>query len=79
MAARRLQGKYQRLADGQYRRRQRQNDCALGFMMRAAGRGMNCCMIQFMKSKTDRYGEHESAETLGNRSSHDGRRFYVGH
>lgn len=39
--------------------------CALGLMMRATGRGMNCCMIQFMKSKTDRYGEHESAETLG--------------
>ena len=39
--------------------------CALGLMMRAAGRGMRCCMIQFMKSKTDRYGEHESAELLG--------------
>ncbi len=39
--------------------------CALGLMMRAAGRGMNCCMVQFMKSKTDRYGEHESAELLG--------------
>ncbi|MDQ3749198.1 MAG: cob(I)yrinic acid a,c-diamide adenosyltransferase [Acidobacteriota bacterium] len=39
--------------------------CALGLMMRAAGRGMRCCMIQFMKSKTDRYGEHESASTLG--------------
>lgn len=39
--------------------------CALGLMMRAAGRGMNCCMIQFMKSKNDRYGEHESAELLG--------------
>ena len=39
--------------------------CALGLMMRAAGRGMNCSMIQFMKSKTDRYGEHESAELLG--------------
>lgn len=38
--------------------------CALGLMMRAAGRGMRCCMIQFMKSKTDRYGEHESAELL---------------
>jgi cob(I)alamin adenosyltransferase len=38
---------------------------ALGLMMRAAGRGLNCCMIQFMKSKTDRYGEHESAEKLG--------------
>src|SRR5688572_28575258 len=33
--------------------------------MRAAGRGMNCCLIHFMKSKTDRYGEHESLETLG--------------
>ncbi|MDQ3179261.1 MAG: cob(I)yrinic acid a,c-diamide adenosyltransferase [Acidobacteriota bacterium] len=39
--------------------------CALGLMMRAAGRGMRCSMIQFMKSKTDRYGEHESAEMLG--------------
>jgi len=39
--------------------------CALGLMMRAAGRGMRCCMIQFMKSKSDRYGEHESAEKLG--------------
>ena len=39
--------------------------CALGLMMRAAGRGLRCCMIQFMKSKTDRYGEHESAEKLG--------------
>ena len=39
--------------------------CALGLMMRAAGRGLNCCMIQFMKSRKDRYGEHESAEKLG--------------
>ena len=39
--------------------------CALGLMMRAAGRGLNCCMIQFMKSRTDRYGEHASAEKLG--------------
>lgn len=38
---------------------------ALGLLMRAAGRGLNCCMIQFMKSKHDRYGEHEAAETLG--------------
>ena len=38
---------------------------ALGLLMRAAGRGLNCCMIQFMKSKNDRYGEHEAAETLG--------------
>ena len=39
--------------------------CALGLMMRAAGRGLRCCMIQFMKSRNDRYGEHESAEQLG--------------
>jgi cob(I)alamin adenosyltransferase len=39
--------------------------CALGLMMRAAGRGLNCCMIQFMKSRNDRYGEHEAAEKLG--------------
>ena len=38
---------------------------AIGVMVRAAGRGMKCCMIQFMKSKTDRYGEHESLEKLG--------------
>jgi cob(I)alamin adenosyltransferase len=39
--------------------------CALGLMMRASGRGLKCCMIQFMKSRNDRYGEHESAEKLG--------------
>ena len=39
--------------------------CALGLMMRAAGQGLNCCMIQFMKSRTDRYGEHAAAEKLG--------------
>jgi cob(I)alamin adenosyltransferase len=38
---------------------------ALGLMMRAAGRGLKCCMIQFMKSRNDRYGEHESAAKLG--------------
>ena len=38
---------------------------AIGVMVRAAGREMNCCMIQFMKSKTDRYGEHESFDKLG--------------
>ncbi len=38
---------------------------ALGVLVRAAGQGMNCCLIQFMKSKTDRYGEHESLEMLG--------------
>ena len=39
--------------------------CALGLMMRAAGQELNCCMIQFMKSRSDRYGEHISAEKLG--------------
>jgi cob(I)alamin adenosyltransferase len=39
--------------------------CALGLMMRASGRGLKCCMIQFMKSRNDRYGEHVSAEKLG--------------
>lgn len=38
---------------------------AIGVIVRAAGRGMKCCMIQFMKSKNDRYGEHESLERLG--------------
>jgi cob(I)alamin adenosyltransferase len=38
---------------------------AIGVLVRAAGRGFKCCMIQFMKSKTDRYGEHESLEKLG--------------
>ena len=38
---------------------------AIGVMVRAAGRGMKCCMVQFMKSKNDRYGEHESLEKLG--------------
>ena len=38
---------------------------ALGLLMRAAGRDLKCCMIQFMKSRNDRYGEHESAEKLG--------------
>jgi cob(I)alamin adenosyltransferase len=38
---------------------------ALGVLVRAGGRGMNCILIQFMKSKNDRYGEHESLEKLG--------------
>lgn len=38
---------------------------AIGTMVRAAGRGLRCCMVQFMKSKNDRYGEHESLEELG--------------
>src|SRR3984893_3330165 len=39
--------------------------CALGLMKRAAGQGLHCCMIQIMKSRNDRYGEHLSAEKLG--------------
>lgn len=38
---------------------------ALGVLVRAAGRELKCCLIQFMKSKNDRYGEHESLEKLG--------------
>ena len=38
---------------------------AIGVMVRAAGRELKCAMVQFMKSKTDRYGEHESLEKLG--------------
>src|ERR1700730_13266594 len=38
---------------------------ALGLMMRAAGQNLNCCMVQFMKSRNDRYGEHAAAEKLG--------------
>ena len=37
--------------------------CALGLMMRAAGQGLRCCMVQFMKSRNDRYGEVKSAAT----------------
>ena len=39
--------------------------CAIGLMVRAAGQGLKCCMIQFMKSKNDTYGEHVSLEKLG--------------
>ena len=38
---------------------------AIGVLVRAAGRGLKCAVIQFMKSKTDHYGEHESLEKLG--------------
>lgn len=38
---------------------------AIGVLVRAAGRGLKCAMIQFMKAKSDRYGEHESLEKLG--------------
>ncbi|MCA1556981.1 MAG: cob(I)yrinic acid a,c-diamide adenosyltransferase [Acidobacteria bacterium] len=42
----------------------RETTCALGLMMRAAGQGLRCCLIQFIKSKNDRYGEHHAAEKL---------------
>jgi len=38
---------------------------AIGVLVRGAGRGMKCCMVQFMKARSDRYGEHESFEKLG--------------
>ena len=38
---------------------------AIGVMVRAAGRGLKCRTIQYMTSKNDRYGEHESMEQLG--------------
>ena len=38
---------------------------AIGVLVRGAGRGMKCCMVQFMKARGDRYGEHESFEKLG--------------
>lgn len=38
---------------------------ALGVLVRATGRGLKCVLIQFMKSRSDRYGEHESLEKLG--------------
>src|ERR1043165_6535922 len=38
---------------------------AIGTIVRAAGRGLKCAMVQFMKSSTDRYGEHDSLEQLG--------------
>ncbi|MCA1589112.1 MAG: cob(I)yrinic acid a,c-diamide adenosyltransferase [Acidobacteria bacterium] len=38
---------------------------AIGVLVRAAGRGLKCCMVQFMKSRNDRYGEHDSLERLG--------------
>lgn len=39
--------------------------CALGLILRAVGQGLRCCLIQFMKAKGDKYGEHISLEELG--------------
>jgi cob(I)alamin adenosyltransferase len=38
---------------------------ALGLLMRAAGRGMRVCMIQFLKSETGKWGERRAAQQLG--------------
>jgi cob(I)alamin adenosyltransferase len=38
---------------------------ALGIMTRAWGHGMRVCVIQFIKSKQARYGEHRAAEKMG--------------
>lgn len=38
---------------------------ALGLLMRAAGRGMRVCMIQFLKSERGKWGETRAAQKLG--------------
>jgi len=38
---------------------------ALGMLMRAWGRGMRVCMLQFIKNKNARYGENKAARKLG--------------
>lgn len=37
---------------------------ALGMMLRAWGRGLRVCAVQFIKSEKARYGEHMAAEKL---------------
>jgi cob(I)alamin adenosyltransferase len=38
---------------------------ALGTLMRAYGRGLKVAMLQFIKKKNSRFGEHIAAEELG--------------
>jgi cob(I)alamin adenosyltransferase len=38
---------------------------ALGVLFRAWGRGLNVCMLQFIKSTTSNYGENRAAEKIG--------------
>ena len=38
---------------------------ALGTLLRAWGRDMKVCMVQFIKAEKSRYGEHKAAEKLG--------------
>src|SRR5579859_1421196 len=37
---------------------------ALGIVMRAWGRGMHVCVIQFIKSETATFGEHRAAKKM---------------
>lgn len=38
---------------------------ALGLMLRAWGRDMRVCMLQFIKSENANYGEHSAAQKIG--------------
>ena len=38
---------------------------ALGVLFRAWGRGLNVCMLQFIKSTTSNYGENRAAKKVG--------------
>lgn len=38
---------------------------ALGIVMRAWGRGMKVCVIQFLKNEDARFGEHRAADKMG--------------
>ena len=38
---------------------------ALGVLLRAWGRGLNVCMLQFIKSTTSNYGENRAAKRIG--------------
>ena len=38
---------------------------ALGVLLRAWGRGLSVCMLQFIKSTTSNYGENRAAEKVG--------------
>ncbi len=38
---------------------------ALGTLLRAWGRGMRCCMVQFIKNETGNWGEVKAARQLG--------------
>ena len=38
---------------------------AFGVMLRAWGRGMQVCVIQFMKNEKATFGEHRAAEKMG--------------